>query len=164
MRKILISGRLAANAEKKMMKGGREYLEFRIGNNEYSDEKDSEGKYTKTYWLRVTSFNPTHLGLASYLTKGKPVQIIGNYSDNMYQGKTGNCEIGRNVIADSIEFTETSNSNQYNSNNTSVPTTATPTKAMPTVTAAPTPAPMATPTVAPINADAGGDDVDDLPF
>jgi single-stranded DNA-binding protein len=39
-----------------------------------------------------------------YLTKGKPIQVIGDFEDNTYQDKNNVCQIGRTVIANSIDF------------------------------------------------------------
>lgn len=104
MRKIIINGRIVNNAEKKTNKNGREYIQFRFANNEYGDPKDENGK-TITYWFNVTSYETRCMALQKYLTKGRPINIIGSYSDNLYQNKnTGNCDIGRNILAETIEF------------------------------------------------------------
>lgn len=122
MRKLILSGRIVADAEKKVTVNGREFISFRLGNNEFGDEKNSDGKPI-TYWFNVSSFNQAHVNLLKYLTKGKPVNVIGSYKDNIYQNKSGNCEIGRNILADSIDFqigNESNNSNHVSNNTTSV--------------------------------------------
>ena len=122
MRKMMITGNIVADAKKEVSSTGQERISFRIGNNDYCSQKDENGKQI-TYWFSVVSFNPRAIGLVKYLTKGKPISIIGNYEDNLYQNKkTGNCEIGRNIIADSIDFIVSGN-NEGNTTTTS--TTAT---------------------------------------
>lgn len=104
MRNIVINGRIVANAEKKITQTGKEYIQFRFANSEYSDPKDENGK-TITYWFTVTSFDPYCVSLLKHLVKGKPVNITGRYSDHNYANKnTGNREIGRNIDAKLIEF------------------------------------------------------------
>lgn len=109
MRTIEVIGRIAADAERKISKNGREYLSFRLANSEYNDEKGADGK-PKTYWFSVTSSN--HLSLTQYLTKGKPVFIRGNYTDRVYQNREGNCEIGRNIMASEIMFVDFGNADK----------------------------------------------------
>lgn len=106
MRFISVIGRIVNDAEKRMTQNGREYITFRFANNEYSDQKDENGK-SATYWFNVTSFSPNHLNENFYkhLTKGKPIVVIGDYRDNIYQNKVnGNCEIGRYITAQKLDF------------------------------------------------------------
>lgn len=122
MRKLILSGRIVADAEKKVTVNGREFISFRLGNNEFGDDKNADGEPI-TYWFNVSSFNQAHINLLKYLTKGKPINVIGSYKDNIYQNKSGNCEIGRNILADSIDFqigNESNNSNHVSNNTTSV--------------------------------------------
>ena len=93
MRQIELTGHLVADAERKISKTGKEYLSFRIGSNEFND-KDEQGNQ-KTYWFNVTTFNQRHFGIAQYLTKGKSIIIVGDYSDRLYQNREGNCDIAR---------------------------------------------------------------------
>ena len=61
MIQINLTGRLAADAERKISKTGKEYLSFRIGSNKFND-KDEQGNQ-KTYWFNVTTFNQRHFGI-----------------------------------------------------------------------------------------------------
>jgi single-strand DNA-binding protein len=152
MRTIELVGRIAADAEKKISKNGKEYLSFRMANNEYNDEKGPDGKQ-KAYWFSVTSFN--HLPMTQYLTKGKPVFVRGSYSDRVYQNRDGNCEIGRDIIATEISFLDFGGEKTQNTQTQSVPTTQTQMEA-PKPTTAELKVPTPNTTVA--------DDDDDLPF
>lgn len=109
MRKVIISGHLAADAElKQFAQSGKNYVTFRMGNSEYFD-KDDQGKM-KTMWFRVTMFD--NLTFANYLKKGKYVEVIGNLREDIYQSKTtGGCEISRDVTADSVSFGNASQNN-----------------------------------------------------
>lgn len=102
MRTIEVSGHLAADAERKMNKNGKEYISFRIGNNEFND-KDEQGN-RRTFWFSVTSYNQRHFAMKPYLTKGKPVIVRGEYNDRVGQNQSGACDIWRDIMADSIYF------------------------------------------------------------
>ena len=109
MIQINLTGRLAADAERKISKTGKEYLSFRIGSNKFND-KDEQGNQ-KTYWFNVTTFNQRHFGIAQYLTKGKPIIVVGDYSDRLYQNREGNCDIARDIMANAIYFNSDGNGN-----------------------------------------------------
>lgn len=115
MRKMMVSGFLVADAEKGVSTNGTPYMTFRIGNNDYSNKKDENGRPV-TYWFRITSYNPEHINLSKYLVKGKPVTVIGNYTDDIYQSRTtGNCEISRDIKAQSIDFMISDSNNKSSS-------------------------------------------------
>ena len=157
MRKIELTGRLAADAERKISKTGKEFLSFRVGNNEFND-KDEQGNQ-KTYWFNVTTFNQRHFGMAQYLTKGKSIIVEGDYSDRLYQNKEGNCEIARDIMANAIYFNSDGNGN--NNNQTKTATQASPVTQT-TMDSKPTTADVKIPE-APV-ASTSNDDEDDLPF
>ena len=109
MRIITLSGRIASDAIKQTTRKGKEYIYFRMGNNEFGDAKDEQGRPI-TYWFAVTCFSGEYMNMQPYLTKGKPITVVGRYSDMVYQNRnTGNCEIGRNIRAEMIYFQETNN-------------------------------------------------------
>ena len=157
MRKIELTGRLAADAERKISKTGKEFLSFRVGNNEFND-KDEQGNQ-KTYWFNVTTFNQRHFGMAQYLTKGKSIIVEGDYSDRLYKNKEGNCEIARDIMANAIYFNSDGNGN--NNNQTKTATQASPVTQT-TMDSKPTTADVKIPE-APV-ASTSNDDEDDLPF
>jgi len=103
MRTLTVTGHIVADAERKISKSGKEYLTFRIANNEFNDEKGDDGKQ-KPYWFGVSSLNQRHFNMAQHLTKGKPVIVIGDYSDRIYQNKEGNCDTSRDILANAIYF------------------------------------------------------------
>lgn len=158
MRKIELTGRLAADAERKISKTGKEFLSFRVGNNEFND-KDEQGNQ-KTYWFNVTTFNQRHFGIAQYLTKGKSIIVEGDYSDRLYQNREGNCEISRDIMANAIYFNSDGNgNNNANGKQTKATTQASPVTQT-TITTKPTTDEVKVPE-APTNTNA---DEDDLPF
>lgn len=98
MRQMTITGHVVADAEVKVSKKGKPYLEFRFANNEYGDEQGF------TFWLRVASYNPSLINLAKFYTKGKSLIVTGKYEDRIYNNKEGKPEIGRDILAIGIEF------------------------------------------------------------
>lgn len=104
MRLMTVNGRLASDVTRQISKQGTEFISFSIGNNEFGDPKSSDG-VAQTQWFRVTSFNPQHIKLAKYLTKGKPIIVTGRYSNRLYQSqKTGLWGIDNDIIANDICF------------------------------------------------------------
>lgn len=162
MRKLEVTGHIVADAERKISKSGKEYLSFRIANNEFNDEKGQDGK-SKPYWIGVTSLNQRHFSMAQYLTKGKPIIVEGDYSDRIYQNKEGNCEISRDILANAIYFLPGSgeNSNAAQQTNKATTTTAGPTVQTTMETPKPTTADIKVPTQTTVSND---DDEDALPF
>lgn len=155
MRTIELIGRIVADAERKLSKGGKEYLSFRLANSEFNDEKGSDGK-PKTCWFSVTSFN--HMAMAQYLTKGKPVFVRGKYSDRVYQNREGNCEIARDIVATEIDFVDFGEKNNTPTKEGAV--TGTPTVQTKMEAPKPTTEEIKVPTNQPVT----DDDTDDLPF
>lgn len=111
MRQIMITGRLGSDAEIKQTKQGQNYISFRIANNEYGDAEND------THWYRVTSFNNRYVNMSKYLKKGSAVIIIGDYKDELYQNNEGRCMISRDIVANVINFNETSPRQDNNGNN-----------------------------------------------
>ena len=159
MKKIELTGRLAADVERKISKTGKEFLYFRVGNNEFND-KDEQGNQ-KTYWFNVTTFNQRHFGMAQYLTKGKSIIVDGDYSDRIYQTKDGNCEISRDIIANAIYFNSDGNSNNTKTNQTKTTIQASP-STQTTMSTKPTTADVKVPEAPVVSSN--NDDDDDLPF
>lgn len=103
MRQITINGFLAADAEVKMSKQGNAYLSLRMANNEYNEEKP--------HWYNVTSNIPFYVNMAKHFKKGSNVIVTGDYSDDIYQTKTGTCDISRNIRAVAIYFNNSGRQN-----------------------------------------------------
>ena len=156
MRTIELIGRIVADAERKLSKGGKEYLSFRLANSEFNDEKGPDGK-PKTCWFSVTSFN--HMAMTQYLTKGKPVFVRGKYSDRVYQNREGNCEIARDIVATEIDFVDFGEKNNTPTKEGAV--TTTPSVQTKMETPKPTTAEIKVP---PVTSAANNSDDDDLPF
>lgn len=159
MRTILVTGHIVADAERKISKTGREYLSFRIANNEFNNEKGEDGKQ-KPYWFGVTSFR--HFGMAQYLTKGKPIIVEGDYTDRIYQNKEGNCDVSRDIIANGIYFFPSSGEN---GNGTTASTETPKTDNAPKIqTKMETPKPTTAELEVPSQKAVKDDEDDDLPF
>lgn len=108
MRILTLSGKLGADANVKLTKTGTQFIEFRIGNNEFGDENG------QTYWFRCISFNSNHINLAQYLTKGRPIEVIGTLKTRGYVNqKTNRIEVAHDIKLSEILF----DSNMENKNN-----------------------------------------------
>jgi single stranded DNA-binding protein len=174
MRKIIVSGRLAANAEIKITKNGTQFIEFRMANNEYSFGNSNTENGKETCWFRVVSFNQNHAKLQQYLTKGKPIEVVGDLTVSPYiSNVTNKPEAGLEIRANDIMFDNnfgTQNNQQNNNNNTITEQTSTPapkpaavpakktTPRNPSTTTKPIQSPIPSPTPT------EDDGTDDLPF
>lgn len=87
MRMLTIQGRVVADAQVKSTTNGNAFVTFRFANNEYTDKDGT------TFWLSVSSFDPSIINRAKYITKGKPLTLVGNYSNKVYAAKDGTCQV-----------------------------------------------------------------------
>lgn len=163
MRKLILTGRIGTNAETKTTKNGKQFIEFRLANNEYIGNNNND-----TYWFRITSFNQNHLKIQQYLTKGRTIEVIGNLRANAYISTATNTpEVSLDVIADDIMF-DSNFSTQQNSENTNNEASAEqpqPVEAVPAPKTTKKAVAPRNPSTAPTPAPASNaSDDDDLPF
>lgn len=153
MRILTVQGRVVTDAQVKSSAKGRAYIEFRFANNEYKDEEGS------TFWMRAVSFDPSHINLAQFITKGKPLILTGNYSNKVYAAKDGACQVDNNLVLTGIYFIDSNKKDESTSTaqppkTEEAPVVTTPKgtkKTEPKVTPKPTP-------------DVTDEEDDDLPF
>lgn len=152
---INFNGRLGRDAEIKTASNGSQYVGFPIATNNFVNGKD------ETIWFNVTDYSDRTLKLAQYLTKGKLVNICGNYSDGTYTNKNNEIMVDRKVRALSIDFISVGKSNEGDSSQISVQVQK------PQVTQTVSPQPkvqeMALPKMS-VNFSSSADEIDDLPF
>lgn len=101
MRQIFIDGRIGKDAEVLSTNGGTKYVKFSLANNYYAN------KETKTEWFEVISYDKFIIeSLSPYLTKGKPIFVIGTPSARISIDKTGKVWLNQDINARVIEFIE----------------------------------------------------------
>lgn len=111
MLKVQTMGRLAKDATiYESSTTGTKFLSFTLAVNtkSFNDEK--------TYWIDVRSFNPNHLKLQKYLTKGKMLMIGGDFNTGTMTDKSGTVRITHSLIADYINFANIGGSAKTTSN------------------------------------------------
>ena len=96
MIKVLLIGRLTADAELKYTQGGTMYASFRVA--------ASEGYKDRTSFLNCQLFGNRAEKLSPYLTKGKQVSLIGTLRIDTYNDNDGNKRISVVVAVDDLEF------------------------------------------------------------
>lgn len=171
MRNLNVTGRLAADAEVKTTKNGKQFIEFRMANNEYSrNASDGDGSKTVTYWFRVTSFNENHLKLVQFLKKGHSIAVVGKLEVSPYVSNTTNKpEAGLEVLAYDIQFDPNFSSPKTDGENTQTTVAATTAQqaesapAKPKATRNPTTTPIKPKQQKPVE-QPQEEDTDDLPF
>lgn len=113
MFKVNLMGRLGRNAGVYETSNGNKFVAFTVAVNTKNLGKDV------TYWVDVRSFNQHHIRLAQYLTKGKMVQVGGDYNSSITTDKVGVARISHNINADFIMFMNLVSPNKNEDNNTS---------------------------------------------
>ncbi|MCD8207095.1 MAG: single-stranded DNA-binding protein [Bacteroidales bacterium] len=103
MRLMTISGRLTKDATIERSKHNKKYLLFRIANVEATDQKGEDGKPIPT-WYDVYTSDEMLMRMKKNLLKGRPINVVGRYSDYLYKGDDGEMRIGRNIYATSISY------------------------------------------------------------
>lgn len=98
MNKILIMGRLGADAETRFTAGGQKVTSFRAAVNSRRGGKD------ETAWYRVTIWGDRFDKLLPYLKKGSALIVSGELRAEIYMDKEGKPQISLEVTADSINF------------------------------------------------------------
>lgn len=114
MFKAQILGRLGRNATICETNKGTQFLTLTLAVNTKFKNED------KTFWVDVCSFNPNHLRLAKYLTKGKVVHVGGDFNSGTITDKMGVVRLTHSIIADYINFINVGNNNSNSSYNKTV--------------------------------------------
>lgn len=99
MFKVNILGRLGRDAQVFEASNGTQFVGFTVAVN----VKGRGGENT-TYWIDVRSFNKNHIKLAQYLSKGKIVQVGGDFTTGTMVDKTNTVRVTHNLLADYINF------------------------------------------------------------
>ena len=169
MFKVNLLGRLGRDAQVFEASNGTQFVGFTVAVN-----VKGRGGETTTYWVDVRSFNKNHIKLTQYLTKGKIVQVGGDFTTGTMVDKTNTVRVTHNLLADYVTFVNLGGSPTNNTTNTTnatpVVVEATPmpvvTETTPRVTNDEDGIVMNTPKMDPVPVTVGAsDDVDsDLPF
>jgi len=105
MQKIQIIGRLGKEATVNEAQNGGKFLSFRIASNHRRKGVET------TSWFDVLAFNyeSRFKNMAPYLKKGSMVFVCGEFDDEIEE-YNGEHRIRRTIVADSIDFVSTGNS------------------------------------------------------
>ena len=90
-------GRLGGDPEIKSTKEGKTFCTFRLASQENNEQNTS--------WYSVSVWENGLQNFCKFLKKGSAIIVKGDYSDRIYQSKTGVWEIGRDIRAHAIYFT-----------------------------------------------------------
>jgi single-strand DNA-binding protein len=107
---VNVIGRLGADAELKSGKNGEQFVNFRLATNEFNKST----KTNETVWMNVILFGKRAVTMHPYLKKGSFVNVMGEERVSLYQLKSGEYAINRDVLADRLEFIGSSNKSDEN--------------------------------------------------
>lgn len=142
-----IIGRLGADAEVKTSKNGNQFLSMRVASNDYVNGENA------TTWVNVVWGGERAIKMAQHMKKGSMVSINGPLRTSTYTTKSGENAVSVDVFADRVDFVNSGNSGQTQSSEAIVDT-GTFKKQEDIVTETP----------APVAANSGSVNIDDLPF
>lgn len=88
---FIVTGHLGRDAEVKFLTDGKPVTRFTLANSTgYGDKKN-------TTWYKCSAFGERYSKLASWLSKGKSITVIGEHSAREWTGENGvkhtDCEI-----------------------------------------------------------------------
>ena len=115
--KVILLGRLGANAEMRVTQSGVKVAKLSIATSEM--QKDGG---ISTEWHRVTVFGKGAENIQKYTAKGSTIYIEGRLQTNKYQDKNGNTQYSTDIIASNFQFiggmkNSPNNNNGNNMNN-----------------------------------------------
>lgn len=102
MNKVMLLGRLGADAELKVMSGGKSVLKFSLATSEKYTDRDGN-KQEKTEWHRCNLWGERAEKLAKYLTKGKQLLVEGSIQYGKYE-KDGVTQYTTDIRVNNLEF------------------------------------------------------------
>jgi single-strand DNA-binding protein len=100
--KIILVGRLGADAILRATQGGSEVLNFSIATGK-SWEKNGE-KVQQTQWHKCVLWGKRAPKLAPYLTKGKHIYVEGELEQRSWKDKNGDEKHGWEVVVQDIQL------------------------------------------------------------
>lgn len=101
MNSVNIMGRLGRDPESRMTPSGQKVTTFPVATSVYRGGKE------ETIWFRVTIWGDRFDKLLQYLSKGKPVVVVGQISKapEIWKDNTGQARVSSlEITADSISF------------------------------------------------------------
>ena len=102
MQKIIITGNLGKDAEKKELESGRIYVNFSVAVNSYKGK--GEERKQQTQWYNVSYFVNSE-AIIQYLKKGTKVVVCGSLELDVFKSeKTGQMFVNANVLASDVEI------------------------------------------------------------
>lgn len=105
-------GRLGADCEVKELNNGEKFVSFRIAVDDFKN-----GQY-ETVWFEVSDYSEKALKIAPFLKKGKLLSVHGIERLRLYQSKTGEYNIGRDVTSYRLDFVNVGSGNTITNNQT----------------------------------------------
>lgn len=107
----VFEGFLGSDAEVKTLQSGKSVVSYRVANTRKYKAGDGQ-IHQETVWMNVVDWKPSAASLAKYLTKGKPVKVIGRLSSRDYEDKNGVKRTAIEIVADNVLLGNDSRDNQ----------------------------------------------------
>ena len=99
LNKVILAGRMVADAEIKQTSGGKTASTFRIAVNRRSTNQEAD-------FFNVTAWQNTAEFIAKYFHKGSAICIIGRIQNRTWVDQNGQKRYTTDIIADEAHFVE----------------------------------------------------------
>ena len=124
MQKIIILGNIGKDADVKTFDGGTQVANFSVAVTERGYKKaDGTQVSDHTEWFNCSMWGKNLDNLATYLTKGQKVSIVGKNRTRTYDTEDGTKRYVTELIVDEFEFAGGNKSSEASSNTASQPKT-----------------------------------------
>lgn len=94
-----IAGNLTRDAEMRTTKNGKPQVTFTVANNRSTGQEQQTTTYFRCIW-----FGDVAGKLAQYLTKGKPVFVVGPVELNEYEGSDGTKRASIQIVVRELQL------------------------------------------------------------
>jgi single-strand DNA-binding protein len=110
MNKLMITGNLTKDPEKRVTPQGITVCSFTVAVNR------RRGQDQETDYFRVTTWRELAESCGKFLNKGRKVCVVGSVSVSTYQTQTGETRANMDVTAQEVEFLSPANKDQQTEN------------------------------------------------
>lgn len=119
MNQVWLSGRLTRNPELRRTPSGVAVCDFSIASNRYSKRVDATGKHQQlTTFSKVTVWNKAAEVLATKLSTGDAVQVLGYLVDDNFEQKDGSGKTSGRLKVKALQVTLVSKNSKQTTENT----------------------------------------------
>lgn len=112
LNKVILAGRMVADAEIKQTPNGKSVVTFRLAVN----RRTAGGEHPETDFFNVTAWQNTAEFVAKYFRKGSAICICGRIQNRTWTDQSGQKRYSTEILAEEANFVESKNSDESPAN------------------------------------------------